>query len=39
MSVGTPTLQVDALGVLPTIVLFLVLVLTALGVMAHAAFL
>ena len=38
MSVGNPTLQVDAVGVLPTIVLFLVLVLTALGVIAHAAF-
>ena len=38
MSVGNPTLQVDAVGVLPTIVLFLVLVLTALGASAHAAF-
>ncbi len=38
MSVGNPTLQVDAIGVLPTIVLFLVLLLTALGAVGHAAF-
>ena len=38
MSVGNPTMQVDAVGVIPTIVLFLVLLLTALGVVAHAAF-
>ena len=34
---GTPHLQVNANGVAPTL-LFLVLVLTALGVIAHAAF-
>jgi hypothetical protein len=34
---GTPHFQVDATGVPPTL-LFLVLVLTALGVIAHAAF-
>jgi hypothetical protein len=38
MSTGTPYLQVDAHGVAPTVMLFLVLVLTALGVIAHAAF-
>ena len=38
MSAGTPSLQVDATGVAPTLMLFLVLVLTALGVFAHAAF-
>jgi hypothetical protein len=38
MSTGTPYLQVDATGVAPTLTLFLVLVLTALGVIAHAAF-
>jgi len=37
MSTGTPHLQVDVNGVPPTL-LFLVLVLTALGVIAHAAF-
>ena len=39
MSAGTPSLQVDAVGVFPTIVLVLVMLLTALGVIAHAAFL
>jgi hypothetical protein len=34
---GTPHFQVDASGV-PSTLLFLVLVLTALGVFAHAAF-
>ena len=38
MSSGTTYLQVDAVGVAPTIVLVLVLILTALGVIAHAAF-
>jgi hypothetical protein len=38
MSTGTPYLQVDGTGVAPTLTLFLVLVLTALGVIAHAAF-
>jgi hypothetical protein len=38
MSARTPYLQVDANGVAPTLMLFLVLVLTALGVIAHAAF-
>lgn len=38
MSTGTPYLQVDADGFAPTLMLFLVLVLTALGVIAHAAF-
>ena len=37
MSTGAPHLQVDGSGVTPTL-LFLVLVLTALGVIAHAAF-
>ena len=38
MSAQTPYLEVDAIGVLPTLVLFLVLFLTALGIVAHAAF-
>jgi hypothetical protein len=38
MSAGTPYLQVDAVGVLPTLMLVLVLLLTALGIVAHAAF-
>ena len=38
MSAGTPYLQVDANGATPTVFHFLVLVLTALGVIAHAAF-
>jgi hypothetical protein len=38
MPAGTPYLQVDANGVVPTLMLFLVLLLTALGVVAHAAF-
>lgn len=39
MSAGTATVQVDAVGVVPTLMLILVLLLTALGVIAHAAFL
>jgi hypothetical protein len=38
MPAGTPSLQVDAIGVPPTLMLVLVLLLTALGVVAHAAF-
>jgi hypothetical protein len=38
MSAGTNSLQVDAVGVVPTIMLVLVMLLTALGVIAHAAF-
>jgi hypothetical protein len=38
MNAGTPYLQVDAIGAAPTLILLLVLVLTALGVVAHAAF-
>ncbi len=38
MSAQTPYLEVDAVGALPTLMLLLVLVLTALGVVAHAAF-
>ena len=38
MSSEAPYLQVDANDVPPTLMLFLVLVLTALGVIAHAAF-
>jgi hypothetical protein len=37
MFAGTPLLQAEANGVAPTL-LFLLLVLTALGVIAHAAF-
>lgn len=39
MSAGTPAVQVDAVGVVPTVMLVLVMLLTALGVIAHAAFL
>ena len=38
MSAQTPYLEVDAIGVFPTVILFLVLLLTALGIVAHAAF-
>lgn len=38
MSAQTPYLEVDAIGVFPTVILFLVLFLTALGIVAHAAF-
>ena len=38
MSTGMPQFQVDANGAAPTLMLFLVLILTALGVIAHAAF-
>jgi hypothetical protein len=38
MPVTTPYLQVDAIGVAPKLMLVLVLLLTALGVFAHAAF-
>jgi hypothetical protein len=37
MFAGTPLLQAESNGVAPTL-LFLLLVLTALGVIAHAAF-
>jgi hypothetical protein len=37
MSAQTPY-QVDALGVFPTLLLLLVLLLAALGIVAHAAF-
>lgn len=39
MSAQTPYLEVDAVGVFPTVLLLLTLVLTALGIVAHAAFL
>ncbi len=38
MSAQTPYLEVDAVGVLPTLLLVMVLVLTALGILAHVAF-
>ena len=37
-SAQTPYLEVDAIGVLPTVLFFLVLLLTALGIVAHVAF-
>ena len=37
-SAQTPYLEVDAIGVLPTLILFLVLLLAALGIVAHVAF-
>jgi hypothetical protein len=38
MSAQTPYLEVDAIGVFPTLLLVMVLVLTALGILAHVAF-
>ena len=38
MSAQTQYLEVDAIGVIPTLTLLLVLFLTALGIVAHAAF-
>ena len=38
MSAQTPYLEVDAIGVFPAVFLFLVMFLTALGIVAHVAF-
>jgi hypothetical protein len=38
MSAQTPYLEVDALGVFPTLFLLFVMVLTVLGIVAHVAF-
>jgi hypothetical protein len=38
MSAQTPYLDVDALGVFPTLFLLLVMVLTVLGIVARVAF-
>jgi len=38
MSVQSAHLEVDAIGVFPTVLLFLVFILTLLGIVAHAAF-
>jgi hypothetical protein len=38
MSAQTPYLEVDALGVFPTLFLLLVMVLTVLGIVARVAF-
>ena len=38
MSAQTPYLEVDAVGVFPALLLVMVLVLAALGVIAHVAF-
>ena len=38
MSAQTPYLEVDAIGVFPTLFLYLVILLTALGIVAHVAF-
>lgn len=38
MSAQTPYLEVDAVGVFPTLLLAMVLVLAVLGVVAHVAF-
>ena len=38
MSAQTPYLEVDALGVFPTLFLLLVMLLTVLGIVAHVAF-
>ena len=37
-SAQTPYLEVDAIGVLPSTIFFLVLLLAALGIVAHVAF-
>ena len=37
-SAQTPYLEVDAIGVLPTVFLLFVLILAALGIVAHVAF-
>jgi hypothetical protein len=39
MSAQTTYLQVDAIGVFPTVLLLFVLILALLGIVAHAAFL
>jgi hypothetical protein len=39
MSAQTQHLAVDAIGVFPTLLLLLVMLLTALGIVAHVAFL
>jgi hypothetical protein len=38
MSAQTPYLEVDAIGVFPTMFLYLVMLLTVLGIVAHVAF-
>lgn len=38
MSAGNAYLQVDAVGIAPSLMLVLVLLLTAIGAVAHAAF-
>ena len=38
MTAQTATFESDALGVLPTVLLLLVMILIALGVIAHVAF-
>jgi hypothetical protein len=38
MSAQTPYLEVDAIGVFPTVLFLLVMLLTALGIVAHVAF-
>jgi hypothetical protein len=39
MPAHSPYLQVDAIGVFPSLALLIVLILAALGIVAHAAFL
>ena len=38
MSAQTPYLEVDAIGVFPALLLYLVMLLTALGIIAHIVF-
>jgi hypothetical protein len=38
MSAQTPYLEVDAIGVFPTLFLLIVMMLTALGIVAHVSF-
>jgi len=38
MSAQTPYLEADVIGVFPTLLFLMVLVLAAIGVMAHVAF-
>ena len=38
MSAQTPYIQADVIGVFPTLLMLLVLVVTAMGILAHVAF-
>jgi hypothetical protein len=38
MSAQTPYIQADVIGVLPAMLMLLVLIVTAMGILAHVAF-